>query len=286
MTSAQKARITGLGYDENFGGLDLSGCPSLQSLPSEDWTDDRFAQPDRTGNGNDLKEFIRQQTAEHTPPTTVHAGGCQFKVFFRDNVWHGDGNVNGTRRRYSDRDRDALLSKLGQVTKPQDAFRALTRDEELQVIRACQSGDRLTGIGLYLAFSIGQARASKYDSPLEMMHDAALVPIMDKCANFCWFHCHPHALDTPQWHSYKNRILAGRPITFDLLDAIWMRYQNHLDNESRTAPLPQTEAPDEPEETPRESLEKLNALDDNEVDDLMRSARQQYAREVRAGGRW
>jgi|HubBroStandDraft_6_1064221.scaffolds.fasta_scaffold1040491_2 hypothetical protein len=73
MTSAQKAKITGLGYDENFGGLDLSGCPSLQSLPSEDWTDDRFAQADRTGDGNALKEFIKQQTAEHTPPTTVQS---------------------------------------------------------------------------------------------------------------------------------------------------------------------------------------------------------------------
>jgi hypothetical protein len=63
MTSAQKAKITGLGYDENFGGLDLSGCPSLQSLPSEDWIDDRFAQPDRTGNGNDLKDFKLQTPA-------------------------------------------------------------------------------------------------------------------------------------------------------------------------------------------------------------------------------
>jgi hypothetical protein len=80
MTSAQKAKITGLGYDENFGGLDLSGCPSLQSLPSEDWTDDRFAQADRTGDGNALKEFIKQQTAEHTPPTTNQARASKYEV--------------------------------------------------------------------------------------------------------------------------------------------------------------------------------------------------------------
>jgi|HubBroStandDraft_4_1064222.scaffolds.fasta_scaffold240362_2 hypothetical protein len=283
--TATKQKITGLGYDEAFGGIDLSGCPSLQTLSSDDWTDDRFAPLDRRGNGNALKEFIKQQTAEHTPPTTVHANGSEFRVFYRDNLWYADGDVSGTRRRFSASDRDALLSKLGQITKPQNAYHALTKDEELQVIRACQSGDKLTGIGLYLAFSIGQARASQYNSPLEMMYDAALVPIMDKCANFCWFHSHPHALDTPGWHTYKNRILAGRPVTFDLLDAIWLRYQNHLENERTQSTLRQIEAPDEPEETPRESLEKLNALGDDEIDDLMHGTQRQFAREARAGRR-
>jgi len=285
MTAPQKAKITGLGYDENFGGIDLSGCPTLQPLMSEDWTDDRFAQPDWTRQVNPLKEFIKQQTAERTPPSTVHAGGYRFKVFFRDNQWHADGEVSGTRRRYSASDRDALLSKLGQVTKPQNAFRTLTKDQELQVIRACQSGDKLTGIGLYLAFSIGEARASKYNSPLEMMYDPALVPIMNKCAEFCWFHCNPHALNSPAWHNYKNRILAGRPITFELLDAIWLRYNDSLEEQNTQSSHRKVEANDEREETPREALDKLEALDDSEVDNLMQSARQQYAREVRAGRR-
>ena len=153
---------------------------SIQSLSSEDWIDDRFAQPDRTGNGNALKEFIQQQTAEHTPPATVHANGNEFRVFYRDNAWHADGEVAGTRGRFSASDREALLSRLGQIKRPQNGYRELTKHEELQVIRACQAGDKLTAIGIYLAYSIGEARASKYDSPIEMMHDAALVAIMDK----------------------------------------------------------------------------------------------------------
>jgi hypothetical protein len=89
-----------------------------------------------------LKEFIKQQNTEHTPPTTVHANGCEFRVFYRDNAWHADGEVAGSRRRYSDRERDTPLSNLGQATKAQNAHRALTKDQELQVIRACQRGDK------------------------------------------------------------------------------------------------------------------------------------------------
>jgi hypothetical protein len=286
MTATQKTKITGLGYDENFGGIDLSGCPSLQPLASEEWLDPRFAPMDTSGQGhgsNALKRFLAEQIAANEGPTTVLASGNKFRVTYDSGAYHGEGIIDGVRHRFSATNREALLGKIGQAAK-QNAYRALTKDEELQVIRACQSGDRLTGIGLYLAFSIGESRASKYNSPIEMMHDAQLIPIMNKCAEFCWFHCNPHALNSPAWHAFKDRILAGRPITFDLLDAIWLRYNDRLEEENESASRRQTEAPAEPE-TPREALEKLNALDDNEVDDLMQSTRQQFVREVRAGRR-
>jgi hypothetical protein len=276
-------KMEAVGYDPNMGGLDLSGFPHLTPLHDESFIDDRFAQMDRSTNGSaELKAFLAEQVNERTPTSIVHAGESQFKVFYRDGAWHADGVVDGTRRRYSDRNRDGLLSKLGQITKPQDTFRTLTKDQELQVIRACQSGDKATAIGIYLAFAIGEARASRYSGPIEMMHDAALIPVMNDCALFCWYHSHPHVMDTPDWSAYRDRVLGDRPITFDLLDAAWMRYQAYL--EDRPAPQPQPEF-EEPGDTPREALEKLNALDDNEVDKLMQSARQQYAREVRAGRR-
>jgi hypothetical protein len=92
------------------------------------------------------------------------------------------------------------------------------------VIRACQAGDKATAIGIYLAYAIGEAHASKYSSPLEMMHDWTLVPVMNDCALFCWYHSHPHVLDTPDWCAYRDRVLGGSPITFDFagrgLDAL------------------------------------------------------------------
>jgi hypothetical protein len=269
MTATQKTKITGLGYDENFGGIDLSGCPSIRPLPTDSsWLDPRFAPMDTTNEG----------------PTTVLASGNKFRVTYDSGAYHGEGVINGVRHRFSATNREALLGKIGQAAK-QSAYRALTKDEELQVIRWCQAGDKLSAIGTFLRFAIGEARASKYNSPIEMMHDAQLVPIMNRCAEFCWFHSNPHALNSPAWHSFKNKILAGRPITFDLLDAIWLRYNDRLEEENEAASRRQIEASAEPEETPREALEKLNALGDNEVDDLMQSTRQQFAREVRAGRR-
>ena len=67
------------------------------------------------------------------------------------------------------------------------------------------------------------------------------------------------------------------------MDAIFLRYQDRL--EEQTQSQLRRLSKDEPEETPRESLEKLNALGDDAVDNLMQSTRQQFAREVRAGRR-
>jgi len=89
------------------------------------------------------------------------------------------------------------------------------------------------------------------------MSDAALLPVMDECCNFCWFHSNPHAIDTPDWHAFKKRILAGRPATFHLLDAIWLRYQDHIETQPEQ-PLPDPDISGE-----------LNDLDDGEVDQLM-----------------
>jgi hypothetical protein len=119
-----------LGYDPAFGGLDLSAFPHLNSLPEDtSFHDPRFSQLDESGQGygsSALKEFITQQVAEHTPPTIVHASGNEFRVFYQDNLWNADGQVGGTRRRFSASDRDELLSKLAVATKPKSHYRELT----------------------------------------------------------------------------------------------------------------------------------------------------------------
>jgi hypothetical protein len=264
-------KMEAIGYDPNMGGLDLSGFPHLTPLHDESFTDDRFAQMDKSTNGSaDLKRFIAEQTAERTPTSIVHAGGCQFKVSFHGGSWHADGTIDGTRRRFTDPDREALLGKLGQIAK-QNAYRELTESQKLEVIRLAQSGDRLSAIGTYLKHSIGEVGMSKYSSPIEAMYDPALVPIMSKCAEFVWFHSNSHAVDSPEWHAYKDRILAGRPVTIELLQAIWMRWQVFL--EDRPAP-PQAEIPDEPEDVGGD----LNEMSDEEV-------AQAYRATVRASAR-
>ena len=65
------------------------------------------------------------------------------------------------------------------------------------------------------------------------MYDPALVPTMSKGAEYVWFHSSPHAVDSPEWHAYKRKVLAGRPVTIDLLNANWLRFDNHIGEENR-----------------------------------------------------
>jgi hypothetical protein len=254
--ATQEKEMQGIGYDPAFGQLDLSGFPHLMPLHDETFADDRFAQGHKTHNGAaDLRAFLAEQVNEQTPTSVVHAGGCQFRVSYHDGAWHADGDVNGARRRFTDADREALLGKLGQIAK-QNPYRELTESQKLEVIRLAQSGDRLSAIGTYLKHSIGEAGMSKYNSPIEAMYDPALVPIMSKCAEFVWFHSNSHAVDSPEWHAYKDRVLAGRPVTIELLQAIWMRWQVYL--EDRPAPQPQADEP--------EDVLDLNDLSDEEIE--------------------
>jgi hypothetical protein len=286
MTVTNKAFEVGpaLGYDPDFGGIDLSGCPSVQRGQRLDsnWIDERFAPLDIRGHGNPLKEYLQEQLAEGPPTASIlHVSGEPFTIRFRDKLWHGEGTLDGQRHRLAADSRDLLIGKLMQLVKPRAAFRSLTPEEELEVIRLCQCGDKLSGIGVYLKHAIGEARTNQYNSPIEMMADPRLVPVMDACCNFCWFHSHPHAIDTPDWHAYKDRILAGRPATFDLLDAIWLRYQDHLDQQNEKHRFALLSDVPEPED-PRETLAQLNDLDDASIDRLMHQTRLQSARDFRA----
>jgi hypothetical protein len=287
MLAPKKVPITGLGYDPDFGGIDLTGCPSIQpQLSSSDsnWLDPRFAPLDQSGQGqgNALKEFLTERLAEQESPSVIHVSNEPFTIRFRDKLWHGEGTLAGQRHRLAASSRDQLIGKLMQLAKPRAAFRSLTPEEELEVIRLCQCGDKLSGIGVYLKHAIGEARTNQYHSPIEMMADPKLIPVMDACCNFCWFHSHPHAIDTPDWHEYKDRILAGRPVTFDLLDAIWLRYQDHLDQQNQKHSFALLSDAPKPED-PRETLAQLNDLDDASIDRLMHQTRLQSARDFRAG---
>jgi hypothetical protein len=91
-----------------------------------------------------------------------------------------------------------------------------------------------------------------------------------------WYHSNPHAIDTPDWHAYKNRTLSGRPATFQLFDAIWLCYQDHIESQSE-------QQPQEPVPRPQDNLGKLNDLDDGEVDQLMLATKREFARAVEAG---
>jgi hypothetical protein len=282
MTAPQKV-ITGLGYDENMGGIDLSSCPSFQSLPSQDWIDDRFAPMDRTGHGlgsNALKEFLTEQLAEKEGPTTVHANGFQFRVFYRDGAWHADGEVAETRHRYSAPDRDELLSKIGRATKREVAlYRELNEQEQLEIIRYIQGNDIQAALGQYLFMATNR---KEFASPFQILDDPRYRPLTDRAALFVWQHARIDYSPTPAREDFINNYTAGRPLSLPFLDAAWRACQ---ESERRGALHCQL-LPDEPEiADPREMQATLEESTDAEIERMMHETKKQYAREVRAGMR-
>jgi hypothetical protein len=133
----------------------------------------------------------------------------------------------------------------------------------------------VTAIGTYLRFAISDALAAQYDSPIEMMGDPKLIPVMDDCCNFCWFHSNPQQSIRRTGTRTRRRILAGRPATFQLLDAIWLRYQDHIESQSE-------QQSQKPEPDPDISGE-LNDLNDGEVNQLMLATKREFVRAVKAG---
>jgi hypothetical protein len=97
---------------------------------------------------------------------------------------------------------------------------------------------------------------SSYEGPMEMMSDPEMVPLLNECVEFVRYHSTPEAEDTEEWHEFKERMLAGRPETFDILQSVWERYQTHLNQQNRTSLLRQLEKP-EPTPDPRDIQESL-----------------------------
>jgi hypothetical protein len=262
MTAPKRERITGLGYDENFGGIDLSGCPSAQGIPKDqNFVDERFAPLDATGSGhgsNALKEFLRQQTAEQEGPSVVHVSGQPFKIQFHEHTWHGEGTLNGQRHRFTADDRDQLIGKLVSLAK-EEVIHDLTRAEQLQIIRMCQNGQKYEAIDTYLKLALGQSRYADDDQ----ISNPELLPLMNTVAEFTWFHSTPEAQDADEWHTFKEEFLNGRPLTHDLLDAAFAAFQAHRKQNRYTLFAPEREEPEVA--NPNEVAAALENLSDDGV---------------------
>jgi hypothetical protein len=185
---------------------------------------------------------------------------------------------DGTVHRFVADSRDDLYPKITKVTN-QNIIKALTRSQELEVIRLCQSGRENEGIARYLEYRIGEERGSTYDSPAQVTSDPALLDVMNECASFTWFHARPDVQDSPEFQSFANAYLADRPaITHQLLDSAhdaFLRAQKQQYRHELLKPEPET-AP-----TPRQ----IDELDDASVNRLMVDTKREFAREVRAGVR-
>src|SRR5882762_4041122 len=134
-----------LGYDPDFGGIDLSGCPSVRNLPEHDssspWIDDRFGGLVQESNGGTkLRQFLEEQ--QHEGPSALHVGNDEFKITFADGTWHATATVGNREVHFTAGSHDELVAKLVDFAKQRSAPRELTSGELIRVARLCQSGDK------------------------------------------------------------------------------------------------------------------------------------------------
>src|SRR5260370_25323814 len=79
-----------LGFDPDFSMLYGEHPPRKDD--GLDWiVDDRGS----GAGSNGLKKFLEEQVAEKTPPSTVHVGEAEFRLYYQDARWHAVGVAAG-----------------------------------------------------------------------------------------------------------------------------------------------------------------------------------------------
>ena len=285
-------------YDPSVN-LDLSAFPHLQPLADET-ADDEFAPIDTRGMGvgsSALKRFLnapdREAVQELRDPealkrydeqygngSTVYASGAPFQIYLRDGKWNARGKVKGQLHRFTADTRDALYPKImGAVN--QNVIKELTRSQELEVIRLCQSGRSNEGIARYLEYRLGPERGASYDSPTELTSDPALLPVLNECASFTFFHSRPDVQNSLEFESFAEDYLAERPVTHQLLSFAWEAFQRQQKEQYRYELL----APEEPVTDARTIQRSLEDASDSDIERMLNSTKREFVRQVRAGTR-
>jgi hypothetical protein len=273
--------------------LDLSSYPHLIPLADAAEETEEFAMPDRTSKGlgsADLKKFLanpdRESVAElgdvealrkfdeqRGGGTVVHASGVPFKVTEREGKWFASGKVNGQVHRFTADTRDALFPKIMAAVN-QNVVKELTRTQELEIIRLCQSGRGNEGIARYLEYRLGPDRGASYDSPTELTSDPALLPVLNECAYFTWFHSRPDVQRSPEFESFADAYLAERPATHQLLSAAWEAFLRAQKEQYRYELL----TPEEPVADVRTIQRSLEDASDTDIEKMMNSTKREFVR--------
>jgi hypothetical protein len=274
-----------LGYDERFGQLDLSGCPSVQRMPADtSFIDDRFGQLDTSGCGTGsraLKEFLQQQLEPAVPESTVHVCGHPFRVFMRNGKWMAHATIEGERHRYSGPTRDDVLATaMHAVNEAHPQFRELSDDEALHVARLAQSGDEPSAFGQYFLSRVGPRVATMDDPMRELLSNAKYRALCDEAAFFIWAARNDNYTPDAEFEQMVSRVAESKPLNGRLLGSLWIRYLDERQNQN-TSTNPGVKEPDTP--SPAEIQNAIDGASDSEIEKMLFETKKEYAREVRAG---
>ncbi len=257
-----------LGYDPDFGQRLAGEEPYRPQDAGAGFIDERFAPLDTSGSGAGsaaLKKFIQEQVAEKTPPSTVHVGEAEFRVYYQDGRWHAVGVAAGLKHHVTGKDREEILDKLvrlGQRVEA-EAIHDLTPSQEIEIARLCQSGNKAEGIARYLEYRVGTERAQQYRDGDEMVSDPTLQDVLAACVLYTWQCSRADVRDSQGWREFLAEYVGNRPLDHNLLDAAWTAFLPHQDKQATRAAVARFAKPEQP--SPQEVQRGLENMSDEEI---------------------
>src|SRR5216684_3013479 len=137
--------------------LDLSGHPAFYRATIPPAKPDPFEPRDSGVGPNDLRKFIENETAEKTPPSTVHVGEAEFRVYYHESRWHAVGVAAGLKHHVTGKDREEILDKLvrlGQRVEKERDIHELDAEQLRTVAWMAQSGNVSGALAKYIEFAV------------------------------------------------------------------------------------------------------------------------------------
>jgi len=302
--------------DQNFGGLDLSGSPSLNPLPAENKHDHRFAKhwSDTPFNSGELRSFLENPDVDAMTET----GSGDLLRDVRDRRAEDvvrefkracpeylptDSNFDDMLRTLSFNafgvdhydDADAMIDRLMEqgywtVDNLTRVYEALDREGILVrpagEPRNLNERERLRVARLAQAGRVDEAIgeylrcALDGDEPsMELVNNPKYRGLCDDAVLTVFEETQLDYVPTVARKAYLLRFAGNRPLTIPLLQQAWKSCQQNESRRERSAVLNQIERPEPQSVTPQQ----IDALDDASVDALYHGAMQEFARSVRRG---
>jgi hypothetical protein len=303
MNEKDRARIvaqeTAAFLNDGFGQLDLSGSPSLRTLP-----DQKFEPSDSEGlnnvavsGSNHLKaladnpdpETISRIAEETGDPDLLHritearevaeaqAFMAAHPSYYRDDdnyarirEWLDEHQLQFTSVNLATAFR--ALSASGDLLMRPGTAKSLTPNEQLHIISLCKNAQLDDAVAQYLDYSLPDA-GDHWDNTTEFLSDPSTLKVRNDACKFVWFHSRP-VQDTPAFREYEHVYFKHRPVrTVADYDDAYAAFQSHAKEIQRDRMIQGTE-PKAP------SVADLDDLSDDQVADLTHSSLQQRARQI------
>lgn len=272
--------------DENFGQLDTRGFSigldklAVQYMGDAFAPDEKFAPLDETGRGHgflkkaiseaaendvEMQKILREHGVEdEQKPRSFNTPGYTGEMWFDRGAWHfrvesDDGEKKQFTISVADRE-TAAMQAARYLNKNRVSIRALSKDEELYVVRLAQMGKLEDAVNNYIAYSVPDYGRNGGI----ITADPRYQNVCAACAWFVFKHSTPQFQDGPEVREFMTQYVGDRPTNVEILRFAFAAWNEQQKKEERGLLLSQID--NEPPATVK--AQDLNDLPDEEIDSL------------------